>query len=556
MQRGIRAFLLQARMWMQGERNVYLSLAPTYSEFLRSEQKVHSTASQKKSPSGIYPHTDVPQLYVITCAELNGPEPDQYWIRQTLSHLKKQNYPRWHWWIVVAPEKLHVFESLSQYDPLLTIVTGSDYLTSIADNGYVALLDPHDVLASEALAIIATAAVEYPTTDFFFCVSDEIDARNRRCNPLLKPDWSPDLLFSCNILRHLCIIRGALWKQIQPFKGYDELAFSAVLENRTIHHISRILYHQRQSTHNVDEGAIRRYLLKQGITNPAQYVENGVRLVKWDVSPERLISIIIPSYDHLEVLRPCLESIFSLTTYGNYQVILVDTGSVDDSTWEFYRTQSTNPKFKLVRYQGFFNFSRACNLGAASSTNDLLLFLNNDTQILQPDWIDRMVQWFQLPGIGAVGAKLLYPDGRIQHAGVVIGLCGHADNVFTGAEEHASTPYGSDDWYRNFLAVTGACLMLPRAVFDAAGCFDESFQLMFSDVDLCIRVHALGRRIIYTPAVRLIHHESVTHQRHVPQDDVDLSRQRWADLLHAQDPYYNTSLSLRHKIPRLKLNDE
>ncbi|HEY4491735.1 MAG TPA: glycosyltransferase family 2 protein, partial [Acidobacteriota bacterium] len=185
---------------------------------------------------------------------------------------------------------------------------------------------------------------------------------------------------------------------------------------------------------------------------------------------------------------------------------------------------------------------------------ELLLFLNNDTEFLQPDGLDRMAQWFDREKVAIVGAKLLYPGERIQHAGVIVGMGGLASHLFLNEREEIRTIFGFDVCYRNLSAVTGACLMIARAVFEELGGFDEEFQLNYSDVDLCLRARQLEYRVVYTPDARLLHHESATHKRRIPRSDFELASKKWQDWLRRGDPFFNENLSYRNSMPSFRGN--
>ena len=204
-----------------------------------------------------------------------------------------------------------------------------------------------------------------------------------------------------------------------------------------------------------------------------------------------------------------------------------------------------------MNYNEKFNYSRANNIGARYARGEILLFLNNDVEILQPDWLEEMVRWVERPQIGAVGAKLLYPDDTIQHAGVVVGMEGHASHVFWGYHERQSGPFGSVEWYRNFTAVTGACLMIPRDLFEAILGFDEKYILAFSDIKICMRIRREGYRVLYSPFARLRHFEGKSRGYHIPQNDIQQGIDDFMPLVETGDPYYNPNLSYIERKPTI-----
>jgi GT2 family glycosyltransferase len=285
---------------------------------------------------------------------------------------------------------------------------------------------------------------------------------------------------------------------------------------------------------------------------PDHSINSIFPLISWTIPKLARISIVIPSRDNAPLLSRCLDSLISLTDYTNYQVIIVDTGSVNSETFALYEKYERDVGCKVVRFEEKFNFSRACNLGAQAADGEFLLFLNNDTEILQADWLHLMVQWFERPGVGIVGPKLLFPDGTLQHAGVIIGIGGLADHLFAGEAEQTWSVFGSDCWYRNLLGVTGACLLITRRLFDKLHGFDEEFRLNFSDIDLCLRAKTVGYRTVYTPHVRLIHHESATHRGHVPRVDFERASLKWRCQLLVGDPDYNANLSYTTSFPEIR----
>jgi O-antigen biosynthesis protein len=246
--------------------------------------------------------------------------------------------------------------------------------------------------------------------------------------------------------------------------------------------------------------------------------------------------------------------LFQRTTYSPFEVVVVDNGSTESATETLYGRYIGRPNFRLLRYAEKFNFGRVCNFGAQHAKGGIFVFLNNDTEVLHSDWLDRMAQWFEFKNVGIVGAKLLYPDGTIQHAGVILGMGGLAAHVFAGAQENTSGLYGSDCWYRNVSAVTGACMMITKDAFTAVNGFDENFLLNWSDVDLCLRAAEAGYRTVYTPEARLLHHESVTHQRQIPRVDFERASQQWRERLMQGDRFYNPNLNYGCAIPGFRLS--
>ncbi len=274
--------------------------------------------------------------------------------------------------------------------------------------------------------------------------------------------------------------------------------------------------------------------------------------INWHFS-KPLVSIIIPTKNNKKFLHRFLHSLFNITNYPLYEVILVDNQSDETETLEFYKSLSQNKQIHIIHNPRNFNYSEANNLGAENSNGDLLLFMNNDMEIIESNWLTELAQWALVPEIGIVGAKLLYPNRTIQHAGVVIGMQGIGGHLYHHAPEHYIGLMGSADWYRNVSAVTGACQMIRKSVFEEIGGFHEGYQLAFSDVDLCHKAIKNGYRVLYNPNSVLIHHQGKSRGFYTPYEDVILARERLNDVLENGDPYFSKSLTLT-PIPNIKFD--
>lgn len=501
-------------------------------------------------------------------------------VQETVISLLTQTYRDWTLYIGDASQDKNIaayLNDLSKKEPRIKpshfadgkgLSTYRDLIMASGEGAFVVVLDSGDRLAAHALHEVASAILLDPEADLLYSDCDHLNAQGQRCDPFFKPDWSPETMLSVNMANHLGVFRRALLKvsgtsnpKADGVEDWD--LFLRISEKAgKVRHIAKVLYHQnaasRQTSAKAVSGVLCEHLERCGVETPSVALnpDNTVKSITWKPRLEKRVSIVIPSKDHLEVLKPCLKSIFELTEHPDYEVILVDTGSSDASTWDYYKSYSAGSRFKLVRCDGDFNFSAACNAGAREAKGDLLLFLNNDTQVLQNDWLIKLGQWFELSGTGIVGCKLIYPDGRLQHAGVIVGMGGFAWHIFHQQKGPVQSMFGSDTWVRNVSAVTAACLMISREVFEKAQGFDEGYKINFGDVDLCLRTLQAGYRIIYTPMVELIHHESVTRQRHVPRPDFDHAYKRWFSLLAKGDPYFNPNLSYKSGWPEFRLSDD
>jgi GT2 family glycosyltransferase len=273
--------------------------------------------------------------------------------------------------------------------------------------------------------------------------------------------------------------------------------------------------------------------------------------VRWNVGGAPLVSVIIPNRNAAAVLQKCVDGLLHQTSYPRREIVIVDNGSTEAAVLELYAGLERAGHGRIVPFDRPFNFSAACNAGAAAAAGELLLFLNNDIEVIEPEWLEELVRWAQRPGVGIVGAKLLYPDRMIQHAGVVFGL-GLVGHVFGRAAEGTTGVFGSTDWYRNYLAVTGACQMMRREVFDRLGGYDERLRLSFSDVMLCMEAWNAGYRVVYTPWARLVHHESYSRQKEDSAEDMELFARHLSDTRFVEDPYLHPELDARSLIPRVR----
>ena len=429
----------------------------------------------------------------------------------------------------------------------------------LADGEFAVLLGPEDKLAQDTLFHFVDALNRQPNLDLIYSDEDNIDEHGGRHGPFFKPDWSPDLILSENYLANGIIFRRDLFRDADLFRAglegaeqYD-LVLRLTEQTERIGHIPRVLYHRRQLTPSILGPAaagrvIQEHLLRREIeaqVEPGLF--EGLWRVRYPLHPEPAVSIIIPSGGNVGVLRKNLESHFNKTAYRNYEIVIVDNSRHDTvaklvAEWP----DPPRPLRRIDCRNRVFNFATINNQAARQCTSPMLLFLNDDTSVITPDWLTAMVELSARPEVGAVGAKLLYPDGTIQHAGVALGIfgnCGHAFKSLPGDAQHY---FDFPDVIRNVSAVTGACLMTRLDVFRETGGFDEqNFAVAFNDVDFCLRVREKGYRVIYTPHAQLYHYESFskTTKDIIPRaKEVQALQSRWKDLIDA-DPYYSPNLT-------------
>jgi O-antigen biosynthesis protein len=506
--------------------------------------------------------------------------PEQEWLERALDSVMSQAYP--HWDLCVYDDgstKKHVREVLSRYERIdgrikvryseeNTGISGaSNAALSLATGEFVGLLDHDDELTPDALFEVVKLLQEHPDADLIYSDEDKVDEAGSRFDPHFKPDWSPDLLLSCNYISHLGVYRRSILGEIGGFrKGFEgsqdhDLALRFTERTDKVHHVPKVLYHWRavtgstaassggkSYTHERGRRAIAEALQRRGMEGTVEdgFAPNRFR-AKLKIQGKPKVSIIIPTRDNASLLRRCIESIERLTTYRNYKILIVDNDSVDPDTVEYL----ASTPHRVIRFKEEFNYSRINNFAVSHAEGEYILLLNDDTEVISGEWMEAMLQHAQRPEVGAVGAKLLYPDGRIQHAGVITGV-GNPWGPSVAAPSHHHYPRGSPghmgtvEMTRNYSAVTAACMMLRRAVFEEVGGLDEgNLGVAFNDVDLCLRLRGRGYLILYTPYAELYHHESASRGFGLNPAEVRYMRERWGEVLD-NDPYYNPNLSRDH----------
>ncbi|MEM9165354.1 MAG: glycosyltransferase family 2 protein, partial [Cyanobacteria bacterium P01_F01_bin.4] len=457
------------------------------------------------------------------------------WLIKAIESVLVQRYPQWQ--LCLADDVStanHIRPLLAQYaaqDARIQVVylaqnggisAATNAALDIAAGEFIALLDHDDELSPNALYEVAKHLQQCPDTDFIYTDEDQITPAGKRQIPFFKPDWSPDYLHACMYVCHLSVYRTSLVRQLGGFRSeYDgaqdwDLALRVAAQTDRIHHIPKVLYHWRTLPTSMASGELAKPWAYESAQKSLQdmldrspypgWVELGPKTgyfrVRRHIQGNPLMSIIIPSAGEVLatsaqrtcLLQQCLDSIYQLSTYQNYEIVVVDGYDIPESVLQAIQS----PRLNLVRCDRPFNFAERMNLGAKAAQGSVLLMLNDDTQVLTPDWLELMLELAQQDSIGAVGAKLLYPNGRIQHAGVLI-LDGNPTHAFLNGSGRHEGYYCSNLVNRNYLGVTGACLMIRRAVFEELKGFDEAFGLNYNDVDLCLRAHQAGYRNVVTP---------------------------------------------------------
>jgi len=451
----------------------------------------------------------------------------------------------------------------------LGIAGNSSAALALADGEFVGFLDHDDKLAPNLLCAVVAAINQDAAVDIIYFDEDKISADDtERSEPWFKPAWSPDMMLSVNLLGH-GVFRRSLIEECGNFDPATDgaqdwdLALRCSLRAHKIVHIPQMLYHWRKIPGSAaidaqakpwvfaaQERALRKHLAALGASDATVKLTSAGAGVYFSAKGAK-VSIIIPTKDRFHFIHPCVSSLLHKTRHHNIEIIIIDTGSTAPEVLAYYEELAHEARVHLVHYQGDFNYSRANNLGVQYASGDVFLFLNNDTEVIDPEWLETMAGWAMRKEIGVVGAKLLRNDGSIQHAGVIVGLEGHASHIFDGMREGQFGVFGSTEWVRNYMAVTGACLMVRREIFEQIGAFDEEYELTFSDVEFCLRAMAAGYRNVWLPFVRLLHYEGGTRGHHIPRQDVARATHHMWQLVLAGDPYFHPELSNVQRQPAL-----
>ena len=506
-------------------------------------------------------------------------------LREMIDSLLAQSYVNWELCIANAsPDEAGMSQILEEYckkdaricvKPLLNnagIAENTNEALKMATGDFIGLLDHDDLLAPNALYEIVSALEKHPEADIVYTDEDKVTTDlTEHFQPHLKPDFNLDLLRSNNYICHFLVVRrnvvekaGGFRREFDGAQDYDFI-FRCVEQAREVIHVPEILYHWRtHKSSTADNPASKMYAFEAGRraiegnldrTGTKGTVEHtpdfGFYRVKYPVQGEPLVSIIIPNREEKETLKECVESIFSKTSYKNYEIIIVENNSSSDEIFNYYRQLSGDPKVHLIRWKKEFNYSAINNFGVRNAKGDYLLFLNNDVKIIDPDWLTEMLGVCQRKEVGAVGAKLIYPDNTIQHAGCVVGMGGIAGNMFVNMPAERTGYLHKASILQDMSCVTAACMMMKKSVFLEAGGFTEELAVAFNDVDLCLKVRSHGHLIVYDPYVKLYHYESKSRGTEDSdekvrrfQTEIEYMRCRWLDILRNGDPYYNKNLSL------------
>jgi O-antigen biosynthesis protein len=520
--------------------------------------------------------------FSIVLPVYNTPE---HWLKRCIESVIAQTYPNWELCIADDASTLahikKVLEQFAEKDSRIKLAyrkknghisAASNTALEMATGNFVVLLDHDDEIPDHALYEVAKAIQANPGLKVIYSDEDKIDSNGQRYDPYFKPDWNYDLFLSQNCISHLGVYDLDLVRSIGGFReGFEgsqdyDLSLRCIekIDSTSIWHIPKILYHWRAVPGSTALGARQKsYALVAAKKTISEHLERikvaatvesttlGFQKISYHL-PENspLMSLIIPTKDRVDLLKMSIGSIIEKTEYQNYEIIIIDNNSSEKETFEYFDEVRKNKKIRVFSYPHEFNFSAINNFAVSHANGEVLGLINNDIEVINATWLSEMLSQALRPGVGAVGAMLYYPDDTIQHAGVIVGLGGVAGHSYSRKPRGFYGQSSRATLTQNLSAVTAACMVVKRSVYQEVSGFDEGLQVAFNDIDFCLRVLQKGYRNVWTPFAELYHHESVsrgyedTPEKKVRfQSEVLLMKKRWGDILD-KDPAYNPNLTL------------
>lgn len=512
-----------------------------------------------------------------------NPKPE--WLTQAIDSVRTQLYPYWELCIAddasTDPAIRPLLERYASQDARIKVVfreenghicAASNSALTLVSSDWVVLFDHDDILPEHALYCVADAIAAYPAARLIYSDEDKIDETGQRHDPYFKCDWNIDLFYSQNMFSHLGVYHKSLVDRVGGFRvGLEgsqdhDLALRCleVAGDGAVHHIPRVLYHWRVHSGSTaqsaaakpyaalaGERALNEHFARTGVAARAEWVGHGYRARYSLPQTLPLVTLIVPTRNGLELVRQCIESIHAKTEYPNYEILIVDNGSDDPETLRYFDTFAADPRVRVIRDDRPFNYSALNNAAVRVARGEVIGLVNNDIEVIAPEWLGEMVSLALQPGVGAVGAKLLFPDDTIQHAGVVTGVGGVAGHVYKHAARNANGYFGRARLISSYSAVTAACLLIRKSIYhEVNGLNEQDLTVAFNDVDFCLRVRDAGYRNVWTPYAELYHHESATRgyednpeKRARFEREIAYMKRRWNATLCA-DPAYSPNLTL------------
>lgn len=522
-------------------------------------------------------------------------------LRQAIESVISQTYPKWQLCLADGSDEAHatvgkICQEYADKDDRITyqklsenkgISGNTNACLAMARGNYIALFDHDDVLHPSVLYEYMKVICE-KDADYIYC--DEATFHgNKTIDDMItlhfKPDYAPDNLCANNYICHFSAFKRTLLEGTELFRSeFDgsqdhDMILRLTAKAKCVAHVPKLLYYWRSHAGSVAsdisaksyaieaaKGAVAAHLREEGWENfeiTSTKAFETIFRIKYEIKGNPRVSILIPNKDHLDDLKRCISSIVEKSSYDNYEIIVIENNSTTDEIFAYYEELKKNPDIRVVTYEGDFNYSAINNFGERYATGEYILLLNNDTQVITLDWIEELLMYAQREDVGAVGAKLYYEDKTIQHAGVVLGLGAHrtAGHTHYRVSSNNLGYMGRLCYAQDVMAVTGACLMMRKSLFEELGGLDEGFAVSLNDVDLCIRAWKSGHVNVFTPFAELYHFESVSRglddkgEKAKRYDRESAAfREKWKDLLEKGDPYYNPNFSLDRSDFALKLD--
>ncbi len=513
-------------------------------------------------------------------------DPPLQFLKDAIDSVRNQAYP--HWELCIAddassdPQIRDYLNGLATQDKRVKlvlreknghIVAASNSALTVATGEFVALLDHDDLISADALYWVAEALNRHPMASIVYSDEDKIGLDGKRCDPYFKSDWNLELLLSQNMISHLGVYRRSLLQEIGGFRlGYEgsqdyDLALRCALNilPSQIVHIPRVLYHwrilpgstalspgEKSYAQRAGHRAVSDYLMASHLGGWVESLPNGF----YRVHPQLpavlpMVSLVIPTRNALKLVKQCVEGILSKTTYSNYEILLIDNGSDDPAALQYFDELNRHAQIRVIRDDSEFNYAALNNRAVLHAKGELVGLINNDIEVIAPDWLEEMVGLVLRPGVGAVGARLWYPDGTLQHGGVIIGLGGVAGHAHWGLQRGDPGYFGRAVLTQVLSGVTAACLIVRKSVYQEVNGLDENnLKVAFNDVDFCLKLTEAGYRNVWTPYAEMYHHESATRgaddsaeKKARFSSEEQFMHRRWGHRFQS-DPYYNVNLSL------------
>lgn len=546
------------------------------------------TAEERKEQEKIKFSKDI--KFSVLVPLYNTPE---HFLREMIDSVVTQTYQNWELCLADGSDAEHdyvgeICKSYYEKDSRIVykkleknegISGNTNACYAMATGNYIALFD-HDDLLHPSVLYEYTKAIHEKDADYIYC--DEVTFRGGSINNMLtmhfKPDFAPDNLLANNYICHFSVFKRELLEGTELFRSqFDgsqdhDMILRLTEKAENIVHIPKMLYYWRShkgsvasgigaKTYaiNAAKGAISAHLFSKGYSDfeiESTRAFETIFRIKYSLTERPLVSIIIANKDHVDDLSRCVESIINKSTYQNYEIIIVENNSVTSQIKEYYEEIDKHPKVRVVTYEGTFHYSKINNYGVSFANGKFVLLLNNDTEVITPGWMEELLMYGQREDTGAVGAKLYYPDKTIQHAGIVIGLGAHrtAGHVHYKVPESNVGYMGKLCYAQNISAVTGACMLVRKSLYEELGGLDEAFAVALNDVDFCLRLREKGYLNVFTPFAELYHYESKSRGLDNKKDsnairyneEAEVFKKRWAEVLIEGDPYYNKNFSLDH----------